>query len=142
MGGAEFWWSITSGKDEINRRFYHYDQFATRNIAGLRVAEIKPQGGQTTAEVVTFADYSVMAHSKETEDMWQPVLFKRMGTYCANFLYLDGHVDYHEFHSVGEYFKTLHRPIPQTWGSGKIQNVLDAPDVWDPKVEASSTGGK
>jgi len=141
MGGAEFWWSITSGKDEPNRKMYHYDQFATRNIGGLRTTEIKPQGGQTSAEVVTFADYSVMAHSKETEDMWQQYLFKRMGDYSANFLYLDGHVDYHEFHSVGEYFKLLHRPIPQTWGSGKIQNELDAPDVWDPKVQASSTGG-
>ena len=130
MGGAEFWWSITSGKDEVNRRKYHYDQFATRNIAGLRLDEIKPQGGQAPSEVVTFADYSVMAHSKETEDMWQPDLWKVMGNYSANFLYLDGHVDYHEFKSVAGYFKVLHRPINQTWGAGKIQDVVDAPDVW------------
>ena len=130
MGGLEFWWSITSGKDETNRNTYHYDEFATRNIAGLRLDEIKPQGGQSSAEVVTFADYSVMAHSKETDDMWQPDLFKKMGNYSGNFLYLDGHVEYHEFHSCADYFKVLHRPISQTWGSGKIQTVLNAPDVW------------
>jgi len=132
MGGLEFWYSITSGKDETNRKTYHYDQFATRNIGGLRLDEIKPQGGQSAANVVSFVDYSVMAHSKETDDMWQPDLFKRMGNYSANFLYLDGHFEYHEFTSVAEYFKVLHRPIPQTWGSGKIQNVLNAPDVWNP----------
>jgi prepilin-type processing-associated H-X9-DG protein len=80
--------------------------------------------------VVTFADYSVMAHSKETDDMWQPDLWKRMGNYSANFLYLDGHVDYHEFTNVAGYFRVLHQPIPQVWGAGKIQEVLDAPDVW------------
>lgn len=137
MGGAEYWWSITSGKDEANRKTYHYDQFATRNIAGLKVDEIKPLGGQPTAEVVVFADYSVMAHSKETDDMWQPELSKRMGNYCANFLYLDGHVEYHEFNSVAEYFKVLHKPIPQTWGPGKIQSALTAPDVWDPKLSGN-----
>jgi len=130
MGGAEFWWSIFSGGDETNRRKYHYDQFATRNIAGLRLEEIKPQGGQAPAEVVTFADYSVTAHSKETDDMWQPDLWKVMGNYSANFLYLDGHVAYQEVKSVAGCFKLLHRPINQTWGSGKIQDVLDAPDVW------------
>jgi prepilin-type N-terminal cleavage/methylation domain-containing protein/prepilin-type processing-associated H-X9-DG protein len=132
MGGAEFWWSITSGQDEANRKTYHYDQFATRNIAGLKLDELKPQGGQSAANVVAFADYSVMAHSKETDDMWQPDLWKRMGSYSANFLYLDGHVQYHEFNSVADYFKVLHRPIPQTWGPGKIQNALNAPDVWNP----------
>jgi len=130
MGGAEYWWSIVSGKDELNRKNYHYDQFATRNIAGLTLSEIKPLNGQASAEVVSFADYSVMAHSKESEDMWQADLWKRMGNYSANFLYLDGHVDYHEFNSVAEYFKVLHRPIPQTWGPGKIQDALNAPDVW------------
>jgi prepilin-type processing-associated H-X9-DG protein len=140
MGGAEFWWSIFSGQDEANRKKYHYDQFATRNIGGLRLDEVKPQGQQAPAEVVTFADYSVMAHSKETDDMWQPDLWKRMGNYCANFLYLDGHVAYHEFNSVAEYFKVLHRPINQTWGTGKIQNLLDAPDVWDPKLQPNGGG--
>jgi prepilin-type processing-associated H-X9-DG protein len=134
MGGAEFWWSIFSGQDDVNRKKYHYNQFATRNIAGLNLSEIKPQGGQASGEVVTFADYSVMAHSKETDDMWQDDLWKRMGNYSANFLYLDGHVAYHEFKSVGEYFKVLHKPIPQTWGAGKIQNVLNAPNVWDPST--------
>jgi prepilin-type N-terminal cleavage/methylation domain-containing protein/prepilin-type processing-associated H-X9-DG protein len=132
MGGVEFWWSIFSGEDEVSRRKYHYDQFATRNLAGLRLTDLKPQGGQASAEVVTFADYSVMAHSKETDDMWQPDLNKRMGNYSANFLYLDGHVEYHEFNSITEYFKVLHRPIPQTWGARKIQSVLSAPDVWNP----------
>jgi len=133
MGGAEYWWSIRSGKDEINRATYHYDQFATRNIAGLKLDEIKPLGGQGSSNVVTFADYSVMAHSKtETDDMWQPDLWKRMGNYCANFLYLDGHVEYHEFESVAGYFRVLHQPIRQTWGSGKIQDLLNAPDVWSP----------
>jgi prepilin-type processing-associated H-X9-DG protein len=142
MGGAEFWWSIASGMDQQNRQKYHYDQFATRNIGGLRVSELKPQQGQGSADVVTFADYSVMAHSKESEDMWQPSLGKRMGNYAANFLYLDGHVAYHEFKSVADYFKVLHRPIPQTWGSGKIQDALNAPDVWDPQqVQASGIGG-
>lgn len=139
MGGAEYWWSITSGKDEPNRRTYHYDQFATRNIAGLRVEEVKPQGGQATAHVVAFADYSVMAHSKETTDLWQTDLWRIMGNYSANFLYLDGHVEYHEFNSVAEYFKVLHRPIPQTWGAGKIQDVLSAPDVWSPPNSAAGS---
>jgi prepilin-type processing-associated H-X9-DG protein len=131
MGGAEYWWSITSGKDKDNRAKYFYDEFATRNIGGLRLEEIKPQGGQGSAGVVTFADYSVMAHSKsETDDMWQGDLWKRMGDYSANFLYLDGHVEYHEFTNDAGYFKVLHQPIPQTWGSGKIQAMLDAPDVW------------
>src|SRR4051812_6712058 len=67
MGGAEFWWSIFSGQDDANRKKYHYEQFATRNIAGLNLSEIKPQGGQSAADVVTFADYSVTAHSKETD---------------------------------------------------------------------------
>jgi prepilin-type N-terminal cleavage/methylation domain-containing protein/prepilin-type processing-associated H-X9-DG protein len=138
MGGAEYWWSITSGLDLGNRATYHYDQFATRNIGGLRLEEIKPLGGQGSANVVTFADYSVMAHSKETDDMWQPDLWKRMGNYSANFLYLDGHVDYHEFTSVAGYFRVLHGPIPQTWGSGKIQGALTAPDVWN---QPSGTGG-
>jgi prepilin-type N-terminal cleavage/methylation domain-containing protein/prepilin-type processing-associated H-X9-DG protein len=138
MGGAEYWWSITSHKDEANRATYHYDEFATRNIGGLRLEEIKPQGGQGSAGVVTFADYSVIAHSKETDDMWQPDLWKRVGNYSANFLYLDGHVEYHEFTSVAGYFKVLHQPIPQTWGSGKIQSMLSAPDVWQPP---SGTGG-
>jgi prepilin-type processing-associated H-X9-DG protein len=138
MGGAEYWWSITSHKDEGNRATYHYDQFATRNIGGLRLEEIKPEGGQGSAGVVTFADYSVIAHSKETDDMWQPDLWKRMGNYSANFLYLDGHVEYHEFNTVAGYFRVLHGPIPQTWGAGKIQDVLDAPDVWK---EPSASGG-
>jgi prepilin-type processing-associated H-X9-DG protein len=138
MGGAEYWWSITSGKDVINCAVYHYAQFATRNIAGLRLEEIKPLGGQTSANVVTFADYSVMAHSKETDDMWQPDLWRRMGNYSANFLYLDGHVEYHEFTSVAGYFRVLHNPIPQTWGSGKIQDVVNAPDVWK---QPSNSGG-
>jgi prepilin-type N-terminal cleavage/methylation domain-containing protein/prepilin-type processing-associated H-X9-DG protein len=128
MGGAEFWYSIFA--DQANRAKYHYDQFVTRNIAGLRLDDIKTQGEQSAANVVTFADYSVMAHSKETEDLWQPDLWKHMGNYSANFLYLDGHTEYHEFTSVAGYFKVLHRPIPQTWGSGRIQNVLVAPDVW------------
>jgi prepilin-type processing-associated H-X9-DG protein len=90
----------------------------------------KPQGGQGSSSVVTFADYSVVAHSKKTDDMWQADLWKKMGNYCANFLYLDGHVEYHEFTSVAGYFRVLHGPISQTCGSGKIQAMLDAPDVW------------
>jgi prepilin-type processing-associated H-X9-DG protein len=139
MCGAEYWWSLMSGKDPINSAVYHYAQFATRNIGGLKLDEIKPDGGQGSSGVVTFADYSVMAHSKETDDMWNADLWKRMGNYSANFLYLDGHVEYHEFTSVAGYFRVLHGPIPQTWGSVKFQDVLNVPDVW--KQPSGSAGG-
>jgi prepilin-type processing-associated H-X9-DG protein len=98
----------------------------------------KPQGGKGSAAIVTFADYSIGAHSKETDDMWQPDLWKRVGNYSANFLYLDGQVEYYEFNTVAGYFRVLHGPIPQTWGAGKIQDMLSAPDVWQ---QPSNTGG-
>lgn len=139
MGGCEFWYDIQM--KTANRRKYHYDQFATRNLAGLRLSEIKPDGGQQADQVVTFADYSVMAHSKETDDMWRDLLWTKIGHYSANFLFLDGHVDYREFSSIAGYFKQLHRPIRQTWGSDKIQKSLSYTDVWDPEAEAKGDDG-
>jgi prepilin-type processing-associated H-X9-DG protein len=69
------------------------------------------------------------------------ILFKRMGDYSANFLYLDGHVDYHEFHSVGNTSRPCIGRSPRP-GDRQDSERVGCPGCLGPKVQASSTGAR
>jgi prepilin-type N-terminal cleavage/methylation domain-containing protein/prepilin-type processing-associated H-X9-DG protein len=85
--------------------------WAARNVSGLRADRIAPLGG--AGGVVIFHDLDSAYHTQRratsiytSSDNWR---------YFANFGYLDGHAEGHEYRNVDEYLALIHGPIRQSW---------------------------
>jgi prepilin-type processing-associated H-X9-DG protein len=122
----------TLGWEEWYKRYdyptwvkYGMSEWVVRNVAGLRVSEIKTMTLQPSSEVVLFYDYSSAYHSKSSDDVYelnQPggnfanaavsAAIVR-GKFQSNFLFLDGHADTRRYTWQGGLLNAVHRPIPR-----------------------------
>lgn len=117
MGGLEFLISLRSNATHHvdARKKYHYDEFVARNIAGLRLTELRSVRGESPSDVVVLFDINPMAHSKTAEEFWNEDFRTFRGDYRMNVLFTDGRVEQRAFKSVEEFFKQVHAPIRQIW---------------------------
>jgi prepilin-type N-terminal cleavage/methylation domain-containing protein len=117
MGGMEFLFSLRSNATHHveARKKYHYDEFIARNIAGLRLTELRSMRGEPPGDVVVLFDINPMAHSKTAEEFWNEDFHAFRGDYRMNLLFTDGRVEQRAFKSVEEFFKQVHAPIRQVW---------------------------
>jgi len=83
--------------------------FGTRNLADVNVDSIR----QPLSEVVVWLDESTSQHTGTT-DIYERNVAGVTARDLANFVYLDGHAESHEFMDLEDYLRTFHDPIPQT----------------------------
>ena len=109
MSGKEFF-ALASFGGPFSDEF-KLPEWAVRNVSGLRVSRAIPLG-QTQTQVVLFQDRESTYHSRGRQN-----IYTHAGDwhYYANYGYLDGHAEAHEYRNVNEYLATVHHPIPQRW---------------------------
>jgi prepilin-type N-terminal cleavage/methylation domain-containing protein len=96
---------------------YKLREWATRNVSGLRVAQVRPIDGKKSTEIVLFHDRTSTHHSRGHKDIYttSPTRWE----YYASYGYLDGHAEGRKYSNVDEYLAVIHGPIEQTWFGGK-----------------------
>ncbi len=85
-----------------------------RNIAGLRAGKARSVSGQTSTQIVVFAEYKSTFHTQSSKDIYNLAAGERT-KYLGNFAFLDGHAETRQYRDRDEYMAQLHDPIEQTW---------------------------
>jgi prepilin-type N-terminal cleavage/methylation domain-containing protein/prepilin-type processing-associated H-X9-DG protein len=85
-----------------------------RNVAGLRLGQLRTLTRQSASDIVTFLDTKSLYHTRATKDLYK-LAPGEFDDYYANFGFLDGHAEGRGYKDNPGYFEALHRPIPQTW---------------------------
>ena len=84
--------------------------WAVRNVAGLKVSQVRPKPAQRSTDIVLWYDKTPNYHAPRG-DIYSGV----EGDYWASYGYLDGHAEGKSYRNVGQYIKVFHNPIPQKW---------------------------
>jgi prepilin-type N-terminal cleavage/methylation domain-containing protein len=95
---------------------YKLREWASRNVSGLRVAQVRPIDGKKSSEVVIFHDRTSTHHSPGHKDIYTTPGDWR---YYASYGYLDGHAEGRSYRNVTEYLAQIHGAIEQTWFGGR-----------------------
>jgi type II secretory pathway pseudopilin PulG len=92
-------------------------EWATRNVSGLRVAQVTPTPRVSSSRIVLFHDRASTYHSRGHRNIYtQPGDWQ----YYASYGYLDGHAEGRWYKNIDEYIAQLHPPIPQRWFSASF----------------------
>lgn len=116
-----------------SKRYYNYltgsgnvahfplDNWAVRNVAGMRIGQLHTVTRQPSDKIVVWLDLKSYYHTPWNKDIYDinwdgsaqsgNAKFK----YSASYAYLDGHAQTNSYGNLNEYLSQLHDPIPQSW---------------------------
>ncbi|HZZ44065.1 MAG TPA: type II secretion system protein [Tepidisphaeraceae bacterium] len=103
---------------------YGMSEWTVRNIAGLKLADIRTMTLQPSSAVCLFYDYNSAYHSKSADDVYELQQISsnftsvtasniKRGVFQSNFAFLDGHVESKRYTWQGGLLNAVHKPIPQ-----------------------------
>jgi|GEM_PF-1207861 len=100
---------------------YRLEDWAVRNVAGLKATQVTALTGQRASEIVLFYDRTPNYHAARGD------IYSGMnGDFWASYGYLDGHVEGKGYRNVREYLAVFHAPVPQRWfGTDFTQRFSD-----------------
>jgi prepilin-type N-terminal cleavage/methylation domain-containing protein len=84
--------------------------WAVRNVAGLRLAHVRPSPAQHSTDIVLWYDKTPNYHAPRG-DIYAGI----DGDYWASYGYLDGHAEGKGYRNVSQYIKVFHNPVAQKW---------------------------
>jgi prepilin-type N-terminal cleavage/methylation domain-containing protein len=100
---------------------FQLDNWAVRNVAGLRINACKTITRQPADKIVVWIDLKSYYHTPWNKDVYDLnwTGSAHTGTakakYTASWGYLDGHAERQAYGDLNSYFSQLHDPIPQTF---------------------------
>jgi prepilin-type N-terminal cleavage/methylation domain-containing protein len=97
---------------------FHMDDWAVRNVAGLKVTKVTPNPRQNPSEITVFYDRSPSYHASKKGDIYAGV----QADYWASYGYLDGHAEGKSYRNFGQYLRVFHNPIEQAWFQVSFSN--------------------
>jgi prepilin-type N-terminal cleavage/methylation domain-containing protein len=89
---------------------FRLKSWAVRNVAGLRLAHVRPAPAQRSTDIVLWYDKTPNYHAPRGD-----IYSGAEGDYWASYGYLDGHAESKSYRNVGQYIKVFHNPVPQKW---------------------------
>lgn len=117
------------GSDPADISRFRMQDWAARNVSGLKIPRVRPYPMQSASEITLFYDRSPAYHSVKRPDIYSG----QVADYWASYGYLDGHAEGKGYRDLDQYIHVFHNPIEQNWFSvnfaAKFQGAyLDADD--------------
>jgi prepilin-type N-terminal cleavage/methylation domain-containing protein len=124
MDGLRYIGYCISGSTQYpNLPHYPLDNWAVRNIAGLRLGQCRTVTKQGADKILVFLDLKSYYHTPWNVDIYDvnwdgtAQTGTKKAKYTASWGYLDGHAERRAYGNLNEYISQLHDPIPQKFES-------------------------
>lgn len=132
MDTRRYYGYLTGGAGAANISKFQLDNWAVRNVAGLRVNACKTVTRQSADKIVVWLDLKSYYHTPWNKDVydinWNGSA--HAGTakskYTASWAYLDGHAERQAYGDLYSYFSNLHDPIPQSFAGVDLATTYPA----------------
>jgi hypothetical protein len=115
------YYNYLTGFGGPNLQHFPLDNWAVRNVAGLRVGQVHTITKQSSDKIVVWLDIKSYYHTPWLKDIYDinwdggAQSGNSKGKYTASYAYLDGHAQANYYGNLNEYISQLHDPIPQSW---------------------------
>lgn len=119
--GRRYYGYLTGGVAAATVGKFQLDNWAVRNVAGLRINACKTVTRQPASRVVVWLDLKSYYHTPWNKDVydinWDGSSHSgsKKEKYTASWGYLDGHAERQAYGDLYSYFSNLHDPIPQNF---------------------------
>lgn len=126
------YYTYLAGLGGANVQHYPLDNWAVRNVAGLRISQCRTVTNQPSSQIVVFLDLKSYYHTPWLQDVYDinwdgsAQTGHSKGKYTASWGYLDGHAEAQYYGDLNSYISRLHDPIPQKFAGVDLQATYPA----------------